>query len=264
MTLLIDAEMKRFERLNTPVIFIQNVVTDLLLGLKLYSVFAEFARYVQERYRAEPGFITMNLPLLLDALEEVGVKNPIVCANINKIGFRMCGGIEAYVEALRNRRCRPIAMSVFASGAIAPAQAIVPPESPVPAPRGTIATPASRAARTIATTSSAVPGTATADGGCRSNPASYSHTKRSAGRQNTFSAPHISSSRRTSELGAVFTGRATRGGPGEWGWARAGGALGRGRRPGQNTAARVGGGQRPGCRSRPALDPGTGPRVAHR
>src|SRR5439155_614103 len=83
----------------------------------------------------------------------------------------------------------------------------------------------------------------------------------SAGRQNTFSAPHISSSRRTSELGAVFTGRATRGGPGEWGWARAGGALGRGRRPGQNTAARVGGGQRPGCRSRPALDPGTGPRV---
>ena len=124
MTLLIDAEMKRFERLNTPVIFIQNVVTDLLLGLRLHPVFAEFARYVQERYHAEPGFITMNLPLLLDALEEVGVKNPIVCANINKIGFRMCGGIEAYVEALRNRRCRPIAMSVFASGAIAPAQAI--------------------------------------------------------------------------------------------------------------------------------------------
>jgi len=124
MTLLIDAEMKRFEGLNTPVIFIQNVVTDLLLGLRLHPVFAEFARYVQERYHAEPGFITMNLPLLLDALEEVGVKNPIVCANINKIGFRMCGGIEAYVEALRNRRCRPIAMSVFASGAIAPAQAI--------------------------------------------------------------------------------------------------------------------------------------------
>jgi hypothetical protein len=124
MTLLIDAEMKRFEGLNTPVIFIQNVVTDLLLGLRLYPVFAEFARYVQERYHAEPGFITMNLPLLLGALEEVGVKNPIVCANINKIGFRMCGGVEAYVEALRNRRCRPIAMSVFASGAIAPAQAI--------------------------------------------------------------------------------------------------------------------------------------------
>ena len=34
--------MKRFEGLNTPVIFVQNVVTDLLLGLKLHAVFAEF------------------------------------------------------------------------------------------------------------------------------------------------------------------------------------------------------------------------------
>jgi len=124
MRLLVDAEMKRFEGLNTPVIFVQNVVTDLLLGLKLYPVFGEFARHVRERYGAEPGFITMNLPLLLDALEEVGLENPIVCANINKIGFRMSGGIDAYLQALRGRRCRPIAMSVFASGAIAPAEAI--------------------------------------------------------------------------------------------------------------------------------------------
>jgi hypothetical protein len=124
MKLLVDAEMKRFERLNTPVIFLQNVVTDLLLGLKVYPVFAEFHRYVRERYGAEAGFITMNLPLLLDALDQVGVQNPIVCANINKIEFRMCGGIEAYREALRTRKCRAIAMSVLASGAIPPREAI--------------------------------------------------------------------------------------------------------------------------------------------
>jgi len=124
MKLLVDAEMKRFEGLNTPVIFVQNVVTDLLLGMKLYPVFAEFDRYVRERYGAEAGFITMNLPLLLDALEQVGVENPIVCANVNKIGFRMCGGIEAYREVIASGRCRPIAMSVFASGAIPPAEAI--------------------------------------------------------------------------------------------------------------------------------------------
>ena len=51
-----------------------------------------------------PGFITMNLPALLPVLEEVGIENPIVCSNINKIGFRMCGGIEAYEQALRERR----------------------------------------------------------------------------------------------------------------------------------------------------------------
>jgi hypothetical protein len=124
MRLLVDAEMKRFEGLNTPVIFVQNVVTDLLLGLKLYPVFTEFDRYVKQRYGAEAGFITMNLPLLLDALAQAGVDNPIVCANINKIGFRMSGGVAAYRELLRTRRCRAIAMSVLASGAIPPREAI--------------------------------------------------------------------------------------------------------------------------------------------
>ena len=124
MKLLVDAEMKRFEGLSTPVIFVQNVVTDLLLGLKLYPLFAEFDHYVRDRYDAEAGFITMNLPLLLDALDQAGLENPIVCANINKIGFRMTGGIEIYREVLRTRRCRAIAMSIFASGAIPAREAI--------------------------------------------------------------------------------------------------------------------------------------------
>jgi hypothetical protein len=52
------------------------------------------------------------------------VENPIVCSNINKIGFRMSGGLAAYEDALRNRKFRAIAMSVFASGAIHPEEAI--------------------------------------------------------------------------------------------------------------------------------------------
>jgi hypothetical protein len=123
-TLLIDAEMKMFEGLKTPVIFLQNLVVDLLLGLGFESAFKVFADHVRSRYDAEPAFITMNLPMLLDALDRVGIENPIVCSNINKIGFRMCGGIEAYEEALRDRRFRAIAMSVFASGAIPPDEAI--------------------------------------------------------------------------------------------------------------------------------------------
>ena len=57
-------------------------------------------------------------------LEEQGIENPIVCSNINKIGFRMCGGLEAYERALRERSFRAIAMSVFASGAVRPEEAI--------------------------------------------------------------------------------------------------------------------------------------------
>lgn len=124
MQLLVDAEMKRFSGLRTPVIFVQNVVTDLLLGMGLHQMLAEFDAYVRDRYRAEPGYITMNLPRLVDALERVGIQNPVVCANINKVGFRMCGGIDAYRDVLASGRCRAIAMSVFASGAIPPAEAI--------------------------------------------------------------------------------------------------------------------------------------------
>jgi hypothetical protein len=123
-TLLIDAEMKMFQGLKTPVIFLQNVLVDLLLGLNLKESFRIFANHVKARYNAEPGFITMNMPKLLDVLDELGIENPIVCANINKIGFRMCGGFEAYDRALRERKFRAIAMSVFASGAIEPKEAI--------------------------------------------------------------------------------------------------------------------------------------------
>lgn len=123
-TLLVDAEMKMFHGLNTPVIFLQNVVVDLLLGLGFKEAFAIFANHVEKRYAAQPGFITMNLPKLLNVLKEVGVENPIVCANINKIGFRMSGGFEEYQQALREHECRAIAMSVFASGAISPKEAI--------------------------------------------------------------------------------------------------------------------------------------------
>ncbi len=124
MQLLIDAEMKMFHGLATPVVFMQNVITDLLLGLKMNDTLRMFHDHVRARYGAEPGFITMNVPRLLDVLDELKIDNPIVCANINKIGFRMCGGVALYEETIATRRFRPVAMSVLASGAIAPREAI--------------------------------------------------------------------------------------------------------------------------------------------
>lgn len=124
MELLIDAEMKMFKGINTPVIFIQNVVTDLLLGLGMTDFLVAFHDYIKEKHKAEPGFITMNLPLLLTTLENAGIKNPTICASINKIGFRMSGGKEIYEKIIAEKRCRLIAMQVFAAGAIPPKEAI--------------------------------------------------------------------------------------------------------------------------------------------
>lgn len=124
MKILVDAEMKMFQGLSTPVIFLQNVVVDLLMGMGMTQAFRIFHDHVKERYGAEPAYITMNMPMLLDTLESVGIENPIICSNINKIGFRTCGGLELYEKTLRERKLRAVAMSVYASGAIPPAEAL--------------------------------------------------------------------------------------------------------------------------------------------
>ena len=124
MELMVDAEMKMFEGINTPVIFLQNVVTDLLLGLQAYELLAAFHAYVQKKYQAEAGFITMNLPALSEALHKVGIHQPIICTSFNKEGFRMSGGREAYEAVLEQNTCRIIAMQIFGGGFIDPKEAV--------------------------------------------------------------------------------------------------------------------------------------------
>ncbi|RYF96063.1 MAG: hypothetical protein EOO00_03635, partial [Chitinophagaceae bacterium] len=124
MELLVDAEMKMFKGIDTPVIFLQNVITDLLLGLRAKEVFVSYHKYIQKKYNAEPGYITMNMPKLLDVLEEGGIKNPIICSSINKAGFRMSGGKEIYENTLKTRQLRAIAVQVLGGGAISAREAI--------------------------------------------------------------------------------------------------------------------------------------------
>jgi hypothetical protein len=124
MELLIDAEMKMFKAINTPYIFLQNVITDLILGLGATEIFSEFHNYIRKKYNAEAGFITMNFPKLADELDKAGITNPVICTSINKAGFRMSGGKEIYEKTLREKQCRAIAMQVLGGGAIPPKEAI--------------------------------------------------------------------------------------------------------------------------------------------
>ncbi len=124
MELLVDAEMKMFEGVKTPVVFLQNVITDLLLGLGMDEILKGFHDYVREKYDVEPGFITMNLPKLAETLEGLGIENPIICASINSANFRMSGGKELYEETLRTKKIRVIAMQVLGGGAIPPKEAL--------------------------------------------------------------------------------------------------------------------------------------------
>ena len=124
MELMVDAEMKMFKKINTPVIFLQNVVTDLLLGLGMKDILKAYHDYVIKKYNVEPGFITMNMPKLLTMLESVGIENPIICSSINKAGFRMSGGKDIYEKTLREKQVRAIAMQVLGGGAIPAKEAL--------------------------------------------------------------------------------------------------------------------------------------------
>jgi len=116
--LLVDIEMKMFRDLDVKVIFIQNIVTDLLLGFGVKEVFTSFADHIKNKYEAEPGFVTLNLPKLVKFLLDCGIENPIVCSAINKAGYFMNPNIEAYEKSLRENKFRPMAMSILASGAV--------------------------------------------------------------------------------------------------------------------------------------------------
>ena len=124
MELMVDAELKMFKGLSTPVIFLQNVITDLLLGLGMKDIIRAYHQYIIKKYNAEPGYITMNLPKMISLLDSIGIKNPIICTSINVDGFRMSGGKELYENTLKNNEVRAIAMQVLSGGSTSPNKAL--------------------------------------------------------------------------------------------------------------------------------------------
>ena len=124
MKLLVDAEMRMFRGLNVRAVFLQNIVSDLLLGMGAKPIIMAFAEHVRSTYGVDPAFNTMNLPRMAEFLLKCGIKNPIICSSINKVGYFMSPSTDAYEQTLRSNGVQAIAMSVFASGAIPADEAI--------------------------------------------------------------------------------------------------------------------------------------------
>jgi exopolysaccharide biosynthesis WecB/TagA/CpsF family protein len=124
MRVLVDLEMRMFRGLNVRAVFLQNIVTDLLLGFGAGEIFKAFSDHVQKKYGVDAAFNSMNMPALLDLLEESGIDNPIICSSINKIGYMMSPDRDSYLGLLSKRRFRPAAMSILASGAVPAREAV--------------------------------------------------------------------------------------------------------------------------------------------
>jgi len=110
--------------MNVQGIFLLNIVTDLLLGLEMHDMLYEFAQYAEKKYNVKAGFYTMNHVKLYDVLvNKLGLKDPIICSVINKVGFRMNPTQDEVERSLKEHKSYNIAFSILASGAIKPKEA---------------------------------------------------------------------------------------------------------------------------------------------
>jgi len=115
---LVDLEMQIFRDVPVRVVFLHNIVVDLLLALDIKGLFKFFADYIKEKHGARPGFGSLNLPLLTEKLASEEVRNAAIMTSVNKTGFFMNPSQRACEEILLNGRFDIVAMSILASGAI--------------------------------------------------------------------------------------------------------------------------------------------------
>lgn len=121
MQMLVDAEAKMFKGLNVKVLFLQNIITDLILGYEMRQIFEAYCDYIRKKYGVLPGLITQNMPRLKQKLEEWGIDEVVICSSINKIGYLMSPSVQAYTDAIGKNdsaKYQLMAMCTLASGAI--------------------------------------------------------------------------------------------------------------------------------------------------
>lgn len=121
MKMLVDIEMNMFKGLDVKVVFLQNIITDLILGFGIKEVFYEYCEHIRKKYKALPGLITQNLPYLKTRLSEWGIKEVVICTSFNKIGYLMSPDVDSYIASANENipdEYQLMAMSTLASGAI--------------------------------------------------------------------------------------------------------------------------------------------------
>ena len=126
MKMLVDQEMEIFKGLDVRVVFLQNIIVDLMIGYDVPDPFVAYCEHIKKAYGAYPGLITQNLPRVRAKLIEWGIEDVVICSSINKIGYWMCPDRQAYDETLAvndGEKYPVMAMATLASGAVPPAEA---------------------------------------------------------------------------------------------------------------------------------------------
>jgi len=116
--ILVDLEMQIYREIPVRVVFLHNVVVDIILAMKVEGVLRLFADHVREKHGARPGFGSLNLPLLVERLRAEGVEGAAIMTSVNKKGFFMNPSRKVCEDVLKDGDIDVVAMSILASGAI--------------------------------------------------------------------------------------------------------------------------------------------------
>jgi hypothetical protein len=118
LPLILDLEIPRNLKKGSCV-YLQNVVTDLLIGLKRHDIIELYCNYLIE-LGFKPGLITLNPVILEKIVSSFEVKlqqELIVCFNINKDGFNVFPDLIAVEDfVLRKSHFKKMGMSILSSG----------------------------------------------------------------------------------------------------------------------------------------------------
>jgi hypothetical protein len=120
---LVRLELKQFRDLDVAAVFLHDVLTDLLLALKLRPVFEFYIEEMARSHRTQAAFATKNLPLLVESFGAWGLPTPVVMTHFNKVGYHMNPSIDACEEAARRHPVEIMAMGTLASGFLSPEEA---------------------------------------------------------------------------------------------------------------------------------------------
>lgn len=102
-------------------VYMQNIITDLLVGMGRVDLLIDFILYVKKK-GYNPGLITLN-PVFLDKLLKTdkrynSITNLIVCFNINAAGFNVFPSQKSVEDFAKSKhKYKLMGMSIFASGA---------------------------------------------------------------------------------------------------------------------------------------------------
>jgi hypothetical protein len=120
LPLILDLEIPKNLRKGSHV-YLQNIVTDLLLGMKRFDLLETFSSSIIKK-GYNPGFITLN-PILLDQIiskfDINTLKKTIVCFNINNSGFNVFPNLNDVENLIFKKSIyKKMGMSIFSSGGI--------------------------------------------------------------------------------------------------------------------------------------------------